>query len=190
MLRHYVANVIRSSHARAWARTVARGCEKYLTAYYNQGFWDMERNGEGWLIRQLSRHVGPTAIRAVDVGAHEGGWASEFLALCPHGHVTCFEIVPGIRESLGRRFSSDPRVVIAPCGLSDKPGHVAVTWNKSFNTTNAICPTSDAYFYRGAETILGPRLIKSTRRWRPRGIRKRGSSWRACHSELRYAGSL
>ena len=133
--RNLVLDPIRRSYAKRWAKFVAFGCEKFLKAYHNEDHWRMEYNGEAEIIRRFFANTA-TEVVALDVGAHHGEWTEQFLALGPNNCVVCFEILPAIRDQLKERFSTDIRVSIADCGLSDRVAIVKVTWNKSCPPTS------------------------------------------------------
>jgi len=148
--RDLVLDHIRRSHPKRWARIVASGCEKFLRAYHNEEHWRMEYNGEAEIIRRFTAKYRKPLV-AFDVGSHQGDWADQFLAIAPGSFVTCFEILPAIRDRLEKRLSHDRRVSIASCGLSDRADIVKVTWNKSFDTTNSITPSLEGGYYEGSE---------------------------------------
>jgi hypothetical protein len=74
-------------------RTVANGCEKFLRAYYNDSYWNMDRNGEGRVLEIfcLTAKKNPVVF---DVGANHGDWTARLLALRPDSEVYCFELIP------------------------------------------------------------------------------------------------
>lgn len=146
-LRLFLLDYLRRSHKKRWAKLAAMGCEKYLRAYYNEGHWDMKRNGEAFLMRQFATLSARSPALILDVGSHEGEWAEQFLGIRPESEIICFEILPQIRERLKARFPHDKRVRIAECGLSHRSGSVDVTWNKTHDTTNAIHPTLDGVYF-------------------------------------------
>src|SRR5215831_17655134 len=110
--RNLILDPIRRSYPKRWAKVVASGCEKFLRAYHNENHWRMQYNGEAEIMRRFFANH-PSPVVALDVGSHDGEWAEHFLALSPNSSVTCFEILPAIRDRLKERFSKDRRVSIA-----------------------------------------------------------------------------
>ena len=149
--RNLALDPIRHSYPKRWAKLVAAGCEKFLRAYYNEDHWRMQANGEAEIIRRFVANSN-TSVVALDVGAHHGEWAAQFLSLGPNSFVVCFEIVPAIRDKLKQHFSADTRVSIADCGLSDQVGIVKVTWNKSCGPSSSI--SGESRHYEGAELTV------------------------------------
>jgi FkbM family methyltransferase len=159
--RNFLLNHIRRSHSKRWARFAAAGCEKFLRAFHNEEHWSMEQNGETEIIRRLLPHLTTKSPIALDVGAHEGEWADQLLRVAPNSFVTCFEVLPSIRDRLRNRFSEDRRVTVAQCGLSSSAAVLEVTWNRSFDTTNAIAPALEGRFYKGSDLCLVPCEVKT-----------------------------
>jgi FkbM family methyltransferase len=101
----------------AGSSVVARFCQRYLKAYYNNSV-EMDRNGEAWLVERLTStepHV------AVDAGANRGDWAALWLRSNPNAQIYAFEPVPATYEMLVRNIR-DERLKPFKMALSDKNG--------------------------------------------------------------------
>src|SRR4051794_52274 len=105
-LRGYVTQGIASRRRATPLAALARLSHSYLAMYDNRSY-DLERNGEAFVLRSLS----PEKCGCVlDVGANVGDWAATARAALPQADVHCFEIVPATAQQLGARFRDDPRV--------------------------------------------------------------------------------
>jgi FkbM family methyltransferase len=61
----------------------------------------------------------------VDVGAHEGAFIAEVLAIAPRGHHIAYEPLPEPAQSLTRRF---PSLDVRKSALSDSEGTSSFVW--------------------------------------------------------------
>ncbi|MEI8105098.1 MAG: FkbM family methyltransferase [Actinomycetes bacterium] len=77
-------------------------------------------NGETLLIDAVAAHV----KRAVDVGAHLGGWAAPLLTAAEDAQILMFEPQPEYAARLRERFGSRTEVVEA--ALGDRPGYATL----------------------------------------------------------------
>ena len=133
-LRQYIR-----SHHRSWlVSTIARAAEKYLRAYYNEGFYEFDLNGERFALDALRRHLGDVPLCVWDVGAHTGSWARLVRAQFPQAQVQSFEIVPATADAYAANLAGEDWAVLHRLGLSDSEGEVEVTWNTGCDTTSAI----------------------------------------------------
>lgn len=98
-------------------------CRLFLRAYENYEY-DIERNGEAWLLGRLAA-LNPQVV--FDVGANVGDWSLRAARLLPGATIHAFEPVPTTFEILARRLGPlGPRVHANPFGLSDKDGEIAL----------------------------------------------------------------
>jgi FkbM family methyltransferase len=136
------------------ARRIARQCEKFLHGFFNQEFYELDRNGEGALIAAVAGERRDAPLLAFDVGAHRGEWTEALLACKPDAVVYCFEIVPALVKELRDRFAGLPTVHVCEHGLSSMSGQVGVFWNKTFETTSALDPARhESAFLSGSEVV-------------------------------------
>lgn len=142
--------LIRNHHSSALASGVAAACQKFLRAFYNEGFYDFRCNGEGRVLRILGRNS-PEPI-VFDVGAHSGGWTAELLAEIPGASVHCFEIVPALCDQLRANVSRRDNVTVHPFGLSSRATVTEMTYNKTYTTTSSITPSEEGAFFQDADT--------------------------------------
>lgn len=129
-LARYLSQFIRTHTTWPVARFVARFSDWYLRAYWNEKFYDMERNGELRLIQDWCETIGLTRHAPVvfDVGAHLGEYSLRLLTLKPDAQVHCFEIIPQTRELLRTRVAENPNIIVNEFGLSEVNGSVGVTF--------------------------------------------------------------
>jgi FkbM family methyltransferase len=120
-----------------WAGTLA---EKYLHAYYNENFWDFEKNGEMFAVTSFRKWLGDREALIWDVGANAGQWAIEAQHVLPDVELHSFEIVPRIYNELVARTSHLPNVHAHDFGLSDRAGEVTVHFNPELDVTSSIVP--------------------------------------------------
>jgi FkbM family methyltransferase len=119
-------------------RRIARQCEKFLFGYFNEAFFDLDRNGEGALIAALVDEQPGAPILAFDVGAHRGEWTKAVVGRNPDAVVYCFEIVPALARELRDHLAGLPNVHVCEHGLSSTSRQLHVHWNKTFETTSSV----------------------------------------------------
>ena len=110
-------------------------CVEYHQIQENYSNYDLNTNGERWLLETLARQN--LLKNAFDVGANHGDWAASVKAANPDALVHCFEICPPTFEQLARHFSGNQagaqNIRLNPFGLSDAPGEIQIKY----------CPDSD-----------------------------------------------
>lgn len=129
---------IRQNRRAAPLRFLASVCEKYLRAYYNEGFYEFESNGESFALRQFARWSGDRPVIVWDVGANAGEWAELAKDAVPSAMVHSFEILPPIADAYAERLKGVSWSQLHRLGLSDEPGEVQVTWNQDCDSTSSI----------------------------------------------------
>lgn len=137
---------IRQRRRAAPLKLLATLSEKYLRAWYNDGFFVFDRNGESFAIRAFAQWNKGAPVSIWDVGAHEGEWAREIHSLIPGAQVVSFEILKPIAE----RIPPADWLQIENLGMSDREGEVSVMWNHSFDSTNSITPRMTNQWFEGA----------------------------------------
>lgn len=118
--------IIRSHRRNPLLRGIASGCEKFLRAWYNENFWEQDRNGELFVLRTIAEWAGDRPLVVWDVGAHDGGWARTAGANLPLAEIHSFEIVPAIADRLEAMAAGNPRHHVHRMGLSDQASEVEV----------------------------------------------------------------
>jgi FkbM family methyltransferase len=131
-------------------RLAASLSEKYLRAYYNESFFDIDCNGERFVISEFGRWFTEPAVRAWDVGAHEGEWARALHATLPRAEITSFEIIPDVADRLTLILPQQGSFRVERFGLSDRSGQVEVVWNQDHDTCNAINPRLPNHLFTSA----------------------------------------
>ncbi|GMN03281.1 FkbM family methyltransferase [Erythrobacter sp. MTPC3] len=111
---------------------------KYLRAYYNEGFYEFAENGESFALRTFAEWAGNNVGVIWDVGANDGGWATEAVGFFPEAKIHSFEIVPTIADTFEKQFSSNPNVALHRFGLSDHECTVDVSYNVKYHSTSSI----------------------------------------------------
>ncbi len=139
--------MIRGNRRAAPFRVLASSAEKYLRAYYNEGFYDFSRNGEGFAISTFARWKGDDPCTVWDVGANKGQWAQTAHSILPAARVVSFEIIPALADQIGEAAGTADWWTVEQVGLSNEPGEVEVTWNAVHDSTNAIAPDPDSRWF-------------------------------------------
>lgn len=83
---------------------------------------------EGARSRQVIASTVTDGMNCVDVGCHLGSVLGEFVALSPTGSHVAVEPLPYKAAWLRRAF---PQVKIVEAAVSDSPGQVEFTWNRT-----------------------------------------------------------
>ncbi len=129
---------IRNHHRSASMRFLANIAQKFLRAYFNEGFYEFDVNGERFLIETFSSWWGPRPSIVWDVGANDGQWATVAHHALPAASIHSFEIVPPIADKFEAELSDADWSFLHRLGLSDSEGDTTVTWNRNCDTTSAI----------------------------------------------------
>jgi FkbM family methyltransferase len=136
----------------AWAGAAA---EKYLHAYYNEGFYDFRLNGELFVVKTFAAWRNGANTIAWDVGANSGQWVLEAVEVLPSAEIHSFEIVPDIYDVLVQRLQGLPNVHAHGFGLSDSVGQTIVQVNPNNETTSSISPRlCSEYFAKGVAPVV------------------------------------
>ena len=136
----------------AWAGAAA---EKYLHAYYNEGFYEFRLNGELFAVKTFAAWRNGAHTMAWDVGANSGQWVLEAVKVLPTAEFHSFEIVPDIYDVLAQRLQGLPNVHAHGFGLSDSNGETIVHVNRDNETTSSISPRLySEYFAKGAVPVV------------------------------------
>lgn len=80
----------------------------------------------------------------LDVGAHQGEFASAILRVLPEARVVSFEPQPDCHEKLAKRFSGNSRVRTFNVALSDRTG-TAQFFRSSFSKSSSLLPMADLH---------------------------------------------
>ena len=129
-----LGNIIRSHHMNRAIAKGARICDIYLLYYWNQKYWNMERNGELLLLRTLAssssfRNSSPEPMIIFDVGSNKGDYVKTIRSVITNSVIHCFEIVPHTRETLLENLSAMEDIIVSESGLSNKEGHLEIGYN-------------------------------------------------------------
>lgn len=112
--------------------------EKYLRAYYNEGFYEFENNGEAFAMRIYRQWAADREIVIWDVGANAGQWSKKALEYFSNATIHAFEILPPIADAFEQKLGAQERVTLHRIGVSEGEGEVEVTWNKDHDQTSSI----------------------------------------------------
>ena len=87
-----------------------------MCGFSNASNYDMDRNGEQWLIEHTASRMAAKSV--IDVGANLGEWSARALATVPTAKIYAVEMVPNFASKLHERFGATVTVVEA--GLSNR----------------------------------------------------------------------
>jgi FkbM family methyltransferase len=111
---------------------IAKECHRFLRKYDNHDY-NIETNGELWLISRLS------GARVVfDVGANVGKWSLLCAAACPRADIHAFEILPSTYRQLVANAGGRDTIRLNPFGLADVSGPITVTASSSHNDLTSV----------------------------------------------------
>ena len=130
--------VIRENRRKQPFRLLAEYSTKYLREYYNENHWDMANNGEAFALSIFAQQQQSDDLVIWDVGANNGGWASEATRIFPKASIHSFEIVPDIADKFEQRHGSNRQLTLHRFGLSAAAAIVDVTYNTEDSSTSSI----------------------------------------------------
>ena len=87
-----------------------------MCGFSNASSYDMDRNGERWLIERYASSLAGRSV--IDVGANAGDWSARALAIAPTAKVYAVEMVPSFVTGLRERFGTT--AIVVEVGLSDR----------------------------------------------------------------------
>lgn len=143
----------RENRKSRFARWVASKCEKFLHGFYNQGFFELDRNGEAHVVDIVAASRNGEQFVVLDVGANVGDWAKVVLQRRPDAIIHCFEIVPAIASVLRDAMAAHPTANVHEMGLSSAAREVDVWWDRTLGTTNSITPLQRVGLFVDSEVV-------------------------------------
>jgi len=146
---------IREHRRAAPFRLAAKVCDKFLRAWYNENFWEFDKNGEAFAMAQIAKRFHGEAINVWDVGANHGQWADKTHEYLPDSTIHCFEIVPAVSAAI----PPAPWRYVHNAGLSDAAGEIEVHWSTVDDTGSSIAPRSELTpLSQGVKVVKAPVL--------------------------------
>ena len=156
MVGAFLRQSIRNNRRGAVSRGMASASEKFLRAWYNEGYYAFDKNGERFAVSRFAQWNQSTSPVIWDVGAHLGHWADVVHDIMPQAKITSFEILKPIADRVSGRHRGDDWFKLENVGLSDQEGEVEVTWNPQHDTTNSITPRLENKFFQAGELVQVP----------------------------------
>jgi FkbM family methyltransferase len=144
---------------------VARRCRRFVDCVENADDYDFETNGERRVLEILLRSG---ARCLLDVGANVGDWALVAHRLGPEATVHCFEVVPDTHAVLRERTRAIPRIVVNPCGLSDREEEVSVRYFPGAS----VLATLTEYPHERESVVVRGRVARGDDYLKERGIER------------------
>ncbi|WP_041373313.1 FkbM family methyltransferase [Phenylobacterium zucineum] len=127
-------------------RMLAAACEAYLQAWYNEEYFDFEKNGEAFALARFAAWADGRPVTIWDVGGHHGEWSQAAHERLPAAHVHSFEIIPEVAA----RIPPTPWRTVHALGLSEEAGAVDVHWSAVDDTCNSISPRTETPYFAAA----------------------------------------
>ncbi len=144
-MKHRLIQLVRWHGNRRMPGSVmlAKLARVYLAAYNNENY-DIETNGERWLLERLSSF---SLSMIFDVGANAGEWSEHARRAHPKTTIHAFEIVPSTFQVLSEKYVSR-QINAHPIGLAEKAGIASVKVYEGNDTISTIINTDAIHPYR------------------------------------------
>jgi FkbM family methyltransferase len=123
----FLKNVIRQNHNTRAMKLGKKVANNFLTSYWNEAYFDMQKNGEFYLIQAAQAYFSNQKITIFDVGANHGDWAIFAKKTLPNSTIHCFEIVPQTFSILSEKLGAYEGILSNNIGLSDQAQEIQVT---------------------------------------------------------------
>ena len=148
-----LARLVAEHRRNRLVRKLARISRRYLDWYENLSY-DMQTNGEGYVLRTLSRFE-PRIL--FDVGANVGEWSGLASTLCPDAEIHAFEISGPTFARLTANLGGRPRIRLTNAGLSDSEGSISIRHYADMPalTTSSDYPHPFKYTEVSARVVTG-----------------------------------
>jgi FkbM family methyltransferase len=146
----------RENRSSSIVRYLVSKSERFLQGYYNQDYFDLDKNGEARVIEAVVAAQSKTHLFVLDVGANRGEWAKAVLERQSDATIFCFEIIPPIAAALRTALANYPNVHVFDFGLSSASMQVDVCWNHTWDTANSIVPRLEDRFFSEAKVSTLP----------------------------------
>ena len=104
---------------------LAKSCQRFLDRWHNVSY-DMDLNGEGFVLARLAASGHLCSAPVFDVGANVGHWTELVKKLDPRAEVHAFEIVPETFARLRTALGATAGVVLNNVGVGGRNGTVVV----------------------------------------------------------------
>lgn len=131
-------NAIRQNHQNKVIQTVKQVAEDFLIGYWNESYFNMQNNGELYLIKSAKEYFKSQNIIVFDVGANHGQWSMLVKNTFPNSSIYCFEIIPKTFTKLAENCEKKEGFTLNQFGLSNINGEVEVTFFPSEDTGSSI----------------------------------------------------
>lgn len=133
-------NLIRAHEHRGPFDILGRAAERYLRAWYNEDYYDFERNGEARALRKFRQWYRGDHLLVWDVGAHHGEWATLAHQALADAKIISFEMIPQTYQALQSAMAGKNWSRTVASGLSDSSGVFTACFNAKHDTTSALTP--------------------------------------------------
>ncbi|MGF1601475.1 MAG: FkbM family methyltransferase [Thermosynechococcaceae cyanobacterium] len=134
----FLENLIRQNRHLKVIELGAEFASFFLKSYWNEGYFEMNKNGEFHLIRAAQAYFKDQQVTVFDVGANHGQWSVRLKELLPDSVIHCFEIVPNTFDILVEKLAAHKGIVFNNTGLSDVPRELQVTFFTDEDTGSSI----------------------------------------------------
>lgn len=137
-LADFFKNLVRQNHQNKIIQIGQDIANNFLIGYWNEAYFNMQNNGELYLIKLAKKYFDSQTITVFDVGANHGQWTMLVKKIFPDSSIYCFEIIPQTFSILDKNIGQYEGITLNNLGLSDINGEIEVTYFPSEDTGSSI----------------------------------------------------
>ncbi|MGF1487759.1 MAG: FkbM family methyltransferase [Prochloraceae cyanobacterium] len=120
-IKGFLARQIRQNNQNQISKALKDFCDWYLQVYWNEKYWNIEKNGELLVIKKVAEYFqNSQQFNVFDIGANSGEYTQNIIKIHPNSKVHCFEIIPKLASQLEEQFNQNPDIIVNNFGLSNK----------------------------------------------------------------------
>ena len=133
-------DIVRQNHNNTIVKLGEKVARNFLIGYWNENFFDMEKNGEAYLIEASKKYFDNRNLTVFDVGANHGEWSILVKKAFPTATIHCFEIIPKTFSILEKNIKDYSGIFVNNLGISDRVQEVEVTYFPDSDSGSSIQP--------------------------------------------------
>jgi FkbM family methyltransferase len=120
MIERWLVTLVRNLTSSRYGALLASFIEKAYQASCNLNYFDIQHNGEQWLIRKVGRTIRPS--RVIDIGANHGAWLRCAVAEMPEARILACEPQPLLAAALQSSFGSNEKITVRQVAVGGRAG--------------------------------------------------------------------
>lgn len=121
--------------------------------------FDLERNGERWLLEQINE-VARERVVLFDVGANIGQWTTMALTIFRNCEVHAFEVVPETFLVLRENTRDLPNIVLNDVGLGEQEGFIDIYCSSYGNDISTAFPIASMQEHMAYDHKVRGRIVR------------------------------